>query len=483
MPELVNRKRWEAELRRAFVESGKRYRSKLIDYMRTPPNPNNIPATFWKTIGNDLRQKLEPILQGIYEESVAQMMAATTIPIEWTLGNAAAAAWAKQYSYTLVRQINTTTEARLQGIFSDFFTQRGKTVGDMRKLIAPEVKDLTVRMGDGTTRLLTSAQRAKLIATTEVTRASVEGEKAVIAQIEDAGIEMVAIWETQQDAKVCPLCRPLQGKEQGDGWTDPPPAHPGCFCNLRYEPRVKEGKTRGREEWRTTSTAPFAQAASETPRKNPVSGALQVPGGPKMQPVRDTLKAIDTVHDDGNLPTIPVDQKVARRSFGTYWSLGNRAGKISVKTSGEHPRLTTAHEVGHFLDHQAIGSAGRFASNSDPLLNEWGVTVERSQAYQALASIKPGTRVEVTLDSGQTFTYQYDRKYIGYLQRNEELFARSYAQYIAERSGDEALLKELDQVIERQGKQPLSIPTQWEHEDFRLIAEAFDRLFAAQGWR
>lgn len=242
MPELPNRRRWEREMRRAFLNVGKRYTDKLIRYMGTPPNPANIPASVWRALGSDLRERFEPLLQSIYLESVQQMIDAATVAVDWTLANESAAAWAKAYSYTLVRQIDATTASRLQDIFHGFFTERGKTVGDLRRLIAPEVKDLQVRMRDGTTRLLTSAQRAKLIATTEVTRAAVEGEKPIIAQIEDAGIQMVAIWETQRDDKVCPICLPRQGKERGDGWEDDPPAHPGCYCNLRYEPQVmREG--------------------------------------------------------------------------------------------------------------------------------------------------------------------------------------------------------------------------------------------------
>jgi len=244
MPALPNRRKWEAALRREFVNTGRRYLQRLVELMGTPPNPDNIPASFWRGLGSDLRTRFEPVLQEIYLESVQQMMEATTVAIDGTLPNEAAATWAKSYSFKLVSQINMTTQQRLQDIIHSFFQKRGMTVGDIRKLIQPQVDDLIVTMRDGTTRLLTSAQRAKLIATTEVTRASVEGEKAIIAQIEDAGIEMVPIWETQQDAKVCPICRPRQGKEQGDGWTDPPPAHPGCFCHLRYEPRSMRNQNR-----------------------------------------------------------------------------------------------------------------------------------------------------------------------------------------------------------------------------------------------
>ncbi len=238
MPELSGRSMWEKRLRREFNDVGKRYLKRVIEYMGDPPNPDNIPASLWRALGNDLRARFEPILQAIYLESAQQLKAATDITIDWAMPNTAAAEWAKSYTFDLVRQINRTTEQGLQGIFERFFTERGMTVGDLRKLIQPEVKDLIVTMRDGSTRLLTSAARAKLIATTEVTRAAVEGERPMLDQIAEAGIEMVAIWETQRDNKVCSICEPRQGHERGDGWEDDPPAHPGCYCNLRYEPRA-----------------------------------------------------------------------------------------------------------------------------------------------------------------------------------------------------------------------------------------------------
>jgi hypothetical protein len=240
MPELPGRSRWEAELRRAFQLVGQANAERMMEWMGNPPNPANIPMSFWNALGNGWRDRFEPILMNVYLESAREMVAVSPIEINWTAANENAAKWARSYSFRLVRQINTTTEQRLQTIFDDFFTEKGKTVGDLRRLIEPEVQDLTVRLQDGTLRMLTAKERAKLIATTEVTRASVEGETGIIQQIKAAGIEMVAIWETQMDQKVCPICRPRQGHERGNGWTEPPPAHPGCFCNLRYEPKVRE---------------------------------------------------------------------------------------------------------------------------------------------------------------------------------------------------------------------------------------------------
>ncbi len=237
MPELASRQDWEAAIRREFSTWGKKRVEQLLKLLGNPPNPDNVPAVFWRAAGKELRDRFEPILKDIYLDAATQMIGESPIAVDWSLTNSRAATWASTYSFRLVKNIEATTQQRMQDIFTGFFRDKGTTVADLRRMIASEVSDLEVRLRDGTTRLMTSTERARLIATTEVTRAAVEGERQVIKQIEDAGIEMVAIWETQKDIKVCAICAPRQGKERGDGWTDDPPAHPGCFCDLRWQPK------------------------------------------------------------------------------------------------------------------------------------------------------------------------------------------------------------------------------------------------------
>jgi SPP1 gp7 family putative phage head morphogenesis protein len=81
-----------------------------------------------------------------------------------------------------------------------------------------------------------SVERATLIATTEVTRAYAEGNRAAWRA---SGIIQQMRWQTSADEMVCPVCRPLSGQvvEVGadgfpidDGEVAFPPAHPRCRC-------------------------------------------------------------------------------------------------------------------------------------------------------------------------------------------------------------------------------------------------------------
>lgn len=86
---------------------------------------------------------------------------------------------------------------------------------------------------------LFSPARASTIAVTEITAAASAAEFRA-AQISRAqGKQLVALWETERDARVCPICAPLdhlpdvswQGRFPGG-----PPAHPNCRCFLSFVP-------------------------------------------------------------------------------------------------------------------------------------------------------------------------------------------------------------------------------------------------------
>ena len=83
-----------------------------------------------------------------------------------------------------------------------------------------------------------------MIARTEVTRAAVEGERALVKETNDIvsqhGIDpMVPIWQTRNDEIVCPICGPKHNKEIKDG--EYPPAHPRCRCWVTHRlPKMKK---------------------------------------------------------------------------------------------------------------------------------------------------------------------------------------------------------------------------------------------------
>jgi hypothetical protein len=220
-------------------------------------------------------------------------------------------------------------------------------------------------------------------------------------------------------------------------------------------------------------TAPPLQSPPVQPARTdgaPVSHALTPTTGPKArttQVYNETLAAIDSVHGDGQLPAIPLKQTRKQRTLGAYWRTHTgQPVKIDLSSQGGHPHLTLAHEIGHFLDHAGIGSASGFATDADDRLNGWRAAVRQSKAVQQIQAHRG--------------LYPDARRYQRYLASAKEVWARSYAQYIATRSDSALLKRELREEQQRATDSPL--PRQWADDDFVDIAQAFDDLFLELGW-
>ena len=136
---------------------------------------------------------------------------------DWTLAHTEASKWASQYSFDLVKGINSTTQAQLQTAVDEWF-RNPDSLAALRKQLTPTF----------------GPKRSQLIAQTETTRAAFEGSKqgyqesGVIAEIE---------WVTVNDELVCTTCGPLDEKRAPlDGTFEGdylPPAHPNCRCFVR----------------------------------------------------------------------------------------------------------------------------------------------------------------------------------------------------------------------------------------------------------
>lgn len=141
---------------------------------------------------------------------------------------------------------------------------------------------------------------------------------------------------------------------------------------------------------------------------------------------------------------------------------------IAVARSAKRPGLAFVHEVGHLLDNHAFGDGTRFASSTNAQLTDWRGAVTASTAFRSLQSLKDDYRN--TIFAG----------HLAYLLTREELWARSYTQFISLKSGDAQLAAELDQVRIRNG--PVYISRHWDNNDFAPIADAISTLFRRKGW-
>lgn len=194
-----------------------------------------------------------------------------------------------------------------------------------------------------------------------------------------------------------------------------------------------------------------------------------LPADPAGRPLREAVAQIDRVHGDGSLPTIAVRRLLLATQEGYFDA--RPPYEIGVGIKAAHPNLTMLHETGHVLDYLGLGTPGELATAnlSNPLLQVWRTTAEGSNAVQRLRWLEathPATRLQMQAS---------------YLLRYHEVWARSYAQFVAHRTGDPTLV---DQLGARRIRVPGAtyLPQQWDDDDFAPIASAIEQVFRDLGW-
>ena len=158
------------------------------------------------------------------------------IGLDYTLVNTAAAEWARNYGYDLVRGINTTTRTALQRAVSAFVETPGFRIRDVMDLLP---------FGES---------RAQTVAVTEITRAYATAAEISGKELkkEFPDVRVIKRWYTNNDDRTCDICRPLNGMEVDidEGFTTEedksfgiphPPAHVNCRCWMITTTRITDG--------------------------------------------------------------------------------------------------------------------------------------------------------------------------------------------------------------------------------------------------
>jgi len=180
------------------------------------------------------------------------------------------------------------------------------------------------------------------------------------------------------------------------------------------------------------------------------------------------VAAIDQVHGIRKYdPTIGVLYDPLLASSGSKGMFRGRASdgypEIGIQP-GMPPAIEAAtftHEFGHLLDYTLKSGPGYASESNDDLMKEWDVAVKASSSYKRLSAL---TSADGTVDRERALTI--------YLMKGRELFARSYAQFIAARCHDQNLLNWLEVMTDEAADDRM--PSQWTEEDFAPIAVAIE---------
>jgi hypothetical protein len=195
-------------------------RERLATLLGSSPSLDNVPASYWDHLRSDLRGPLITKLIDIYlsgANTQADEFDHTPDPSDLY---ANALVWASNH----VDGILDKFIARSQEMAVAAVAQFQKDNDEAAMLAA-----LVLMLGD---------TRAESIAITELTSANTAGERRAAADYAARHqIHVEATWHTEEDSKVCPVCRPLDGTTD-DVWRQKmpngPPGHPRCRCWLTW---------------------------------------------------------------------------------------------------------------------------------------------------------------------------------------------------------------------------------------------------------
>lgn len=204
--------------------------------------------------------------------------------------------------------------------------------------------------------------------------------------------------------------------------------------------------------------------------------------------VDDGLETIQSVHkpikSSAKLPI--VGETKARQAGAFHYDPKTRAPQnIGIHPHSPNPEMTVAHEYGHNLHmtlfHSDLNTDG-YTKLDSPELKGLKDALEDSDAVKTL---RESLESKSTFDKvgDLTMPNELSPKDIAdaeYYLEDQELFARSYAQYIATRSGNKTMLGQLDEM---RSAIDFRRDRQWDGNDFAPIATAFDTLFSEKGLR
>lgn len=367
--------------------------------------------------------------------------------------------------------------------------------------------------------------RAQTIARTEILRSYREASRANYKANDDVVVGVIRI-ETL-DSRTCPLCWALHGEKRT--LDEPFATHPNCRgtdipvldpeLGLSIpQPDIKTGEERfaalspdeqkeilgpskfalyqggqielkdlvGRRDDPKWGPVIYEKSLSDLPRPtlfqaNPGGGFVDPTTlvGSKLNKgidaeVKQALAAISEVHQIPPIAPVPVHAVQATKFSGEYIPIGAGGPRYKISTLSRDKVGTMVHEFGHHLEFDLINGPGQTSIvGTDPLFSDWRDAVERSSAVQTLALARqalPAIGVpKAELDN------------LDYLLYPWELWARSYHQFIARRSTDQALKSGMDRLIQlsTSGYYP---PSQWDHADFDEIDRAIEEIFRKLKW-
>jgi len=236
MPELKDRDDSEGTIAVLLANLFNEQRREIKRRLGDPPRLSGINESFWIGLERQAAERIRPKLREVHAAAALQLLGDVSQPVAGNTGELTQEAvfrradqFADRRSAELAQQMTANTRQRVEKI-------------------ARENQGAAAAVGIGVLLIgVLGAGRAERAAITEVTDAAARGELDTVTAFEiQTGLTIDTIWVTEGDVKVCPICRPLNGRsiseialsELGPQAVEVKPginAHIGCRCHLTFK--------------------------------------------------------------------------------------------------------------------------------------------------------------------------------------------------------------------------------------------------------
>jgi len=221
------------------------------------------------------------------------------------------------------------------------------------------------------------------------------------------------------------------------------------------------------------SQPPLFPTASGSVNLNPmgeiISSHVVLPRTSKYSAAyQNALGLVDSVHGDGPLPDIVLSTRNMGKEITGAFAPFPSGWEIYINGRySPNIETTLAHEIGHWIDFGGLGSNGM------P-----GTAIELGGKLKGWWNAIMDTP-EVKNLNQYSGTYQIVTHIQKYLLNPQELWARSYAQYIGEKTQNKEILATMEMWRNSSDYRQWR---QWDPAEFAAIMEEIDKLFEAEGW-
>lgn len=241
--ELKNRNRLEQDFAGELAELTQEQRTRLRQYLGTPPDPSRVPESFWQEIRDDTQRRIAAIAYLLFIAAAEEHASYGGTQATSTSFDIDATAFALQQAQTMANGYTNASRDRFQA----FGRRLLEPVVGRPELATPTVL-ATQQLADEVADII-RVESAERIATTVTTSAQTAGGNAGINAARGdnksriAGMVLHKFWTNHPELTrtgPCPRCEALHGEPE-ERWAEidseagsGPPLHDYCACTTNY---------------------------------------------------------------------------------------------------------------------------------------------------------------------------------------------------------------------------------------------------------